>query len=512
MSQGVSILSGELAEAGHEVQIAHYHERLPGPQTEGEFARSIAAREPDVVLYSFGTNQAAIAHRVADQVRALMPKVPMMSGGVHSTLTPEEPLSWGSLDYAYVGEADGRMDELVTRMGRGEDLASLPNIACMRDGKMKRNPVGPLPDITKQHEPYWEGLDYRDLAMRTRGVIDVVAGRGCPYRCKYCHNAGLIDLYRNDLKASVAQIGFLRTRDPHALLAECVKYRELCGEHLKTFAWGDDQAVMSKPFMRTWAEIYPRALPDVPFAINATLNYVDDEVAELLGRAGCNLVKFGLESGSPRIRKFLGRPDHKEEVLLGALERLRRHDINTRAYVIVGTPTETREELLQTFRFAAKLGLDTVRPSILFPYPGTPLYDYCVENDLIDHELLADVRNYYERSVLRGFEPDMAVLLARIMDSYPILMNAELGGEVGEAFAPLARVVLDASEEEWLGGARQRVLGEQTALNQVLHERKLVFYAVPFQDRPDASFLQRPRRRPLVNIDDTPNLTIEAAL
>jgi radical SAM superfamily enzyme YgiQ (UPF0313 family) len=511
MSAGVSMLSGELADAGHHVTVAHYHEQLPGPQNDADFAAHLASLQPDVALFSFGTNQAAIARRIVTRFKELAPAVPTMAGGVHCTLTPEEPLSWGSLDYVFIGEADGRMNDLVTRLGRGEDVRQEPNVACVRQGFVKRNRVGPLPDVEKQHEPFWAGIDYRDLAVRMRGVIDVLAGRGCPYRCTYCHNAGLIDLYRRDLEVPVAKIGFTRTRDPHALLAECLKFRQVCGEHLKMFSWGDDMAIMSKPFLRTWAEIYPREFPDTPFCLNATLNFVDDEVAELLARAGCNLVKFGLESGSARLRSFLRRPDYRERVLVEALERLRRHDINSRAYVIVGIPTETKEELLSTFRLAAQLGIDTVRPSILFPYPGTPMYDYCVEHDLIDRVLLSEVRNYYERSVLRGFDPEMQKLLGRIMVGYPALMNAELPGEVGSAYAPLARIVLEASEDAWLGGERQRVLDRQAAIDVEMRRGGHVFYSVPFPDRPDASFLVRPRRRHLVNVDDTPNPTVEAA-
>ncbi|MCC6528031.1 MAG: radical SAM protein [Polyangiaceae bacterium] len=511
MSQGVSILASELADAGHAVTVLHYHESLPGPQTPAECAAAIAAVGPDVALFSFGSNQAAVARSVVDLLKARCPSLPTLAGGVHCTLTPEEPLGWGSLDYVFVGEADGRMDGLVTRLARGEDIAGEPNIACRRQGFVKKSRVESLPDVTRQARPFWEGIDYRDLCIRMRGVVDVVAGRGCPYRCTYCHNAGLIELYRADLGVPMSKIGFTRTRDPHALLEECIHYRAICGEHLKMFSWGDDMAVMSKDFLRTWAEIYPREFPDLPFALNATLNFLDDEVVALLGRAGCNLVKFGLESGSARLRKFLRRPDYKPEVVSEALARLRRHGINTRAYVIVGVPTETEEEMLSTFKLGAALRIDSVRPSILFPYPGTPIYDYCQERDLVDHEVLGGVHNYYSRTVLRGFDARMHLLLGRIMDTYPMIMNAELGGEVGAAFAPLAQAVLHTPEERWLAGERERVLREQERLNVRFRDTHAEFYAVPFPERPDASFLMRARSRPLVNVDDAPNRDIDAS-
>lgn len=511
MSEGVSILAGELADAGHDVRIIHYHESLPGPQTEDEVAAALAEGDPDAVLFSFGTNQAIVTRRICNRFKELRPQTPTMGGGVHCTLTPEEPLSWGSMDYVFIGEADGRLDEILTKLCSGEDISDVPNIACKRRGFIKKNRVAPLPDVAFQHEPYWKGVDFKDLCIRMRGLVSVLAGRGCPYRCAYCHNAGLIDLYRTDLQVPVSKIGFTRTRDPYALLAECIKYREICGPHLKTFSWGDDMAVMSKPFLRTWAEIYPKEFPDTPFALNATLNFLDEEVVSLLAKAGCNLVRFGLESGSARLRKFMRRPDYREQVVVEALERLNRHGINSRAYVIVGIPTETKEELLSTFSMGAQLRIDTVRPSILFPYPGTPIYDYCVENDLIDHEVLSTVRNYYSRTVLRGFDEEMSMLLGRVMDIYPVLMNAEFEGDVGDAFAPLKRKVLETPERDWTSGVREEVLDQQQILNARFRRSGHSFYAVPFLDRPDVSFLIRPRSRPLVNVDDTPNLSINAA-
>jgi anaerobic magnesium-protoporphyrin IX monomethyl ester cyclase len=511
MSQGVSMLSSELADAGHDVDVVHFHEALPGPQSPEQCAELLSARAPDAVMFSFGTNQAAVTRKIADAFKRLSPRTPTLAGGVHCTLTPEEPLGWGSIDYVFVGEADGHMDRLVTKLGRGESIEDEPNIGCQRDGAFKRTKLAPLPSVARQPRPYWEGIDYRDLCIRMRGLVDVLAGRGCPYRCKYCHNAGLIELYRSDMKLPVSQLGFTRSRLARNLLDECIRYKQICGEHLKMFVWGDDMAVMSKPFLREWAEIYPRAIPDVPFALNATLNFLDDEVVALLAQANCALLKFGLESGSARLRKFMQRPDHREQVVISALERLRRHGINSRAYVMVGMPTETKAELLSTFDEAARLRIDTVRPSIFFPYPGTPAHEYCVENDLIDSEVLAGVHNYYTRSVLRGFDAEMHRLISRIMEVFPIVMNAAMGGEVGASYAPLKDRALSAPEDEWDGGLRAEALADQQALNARFRRTGAEFYAVPFPDRPDASFLTRRRVRPLPNIDDTPNPEIDAA-
>jgi radical SAM superfamily enzyme YgiQ (UPF0313 family) len=510
MSQGVSILASELAGAGHEVHVCHFHESLPGARSPEELAVEIARRAPDVVLFSFGTNQAAVTRRIANHLKSIAPELPTMGGGVHCTLTPDEPLGWGSMDYVFVGEADGHMDRLVTMLGERKSIEDEPNIACKRRGFVKRSKIAPLPSVERQARPFFEGIDYRDLAARMRGVVDVIAGRGCPYRCKYCHNAGLIELYRADMELPVAKLGFTRTRSAADLLEECLEYRRICGEHLKMFCWGDDMAVMSKPFLREWAEIYPAAIPDVPFTLNATLNFLDDEVVSLLAKANCTLLKFGLESGSARLRKFMQRPDHKDSVIVAALDRLRGHGINTRAYAMVGMPTETMDELFSTFEKAVELRIDTLRPSIFFPYPGTPAYDYCVEHDLIDWDVLESVPNYYTRSVLRGFDPEMHQLISRVMEVYPILMNSHMPGEVGESYRPLWQRALEASAHDWANGARDLVLQRQQELNRRFRASGHEFYAVPFADRPDASFLIRPRTRKLPNVDDAPNPQVTA--
>ena len=105
----------------------------------------------------------------------------------------------------------------------------------------------------------------------------------------------------------------------------------------------------------------------------------------------------------------------------------------------------------------------------------------------------------------------MRELLGRIMDVYPVLMNADLGGAVGEAFAPLAQVVLTTPEDAWACGARESVLAEQQRLNELFREQRAEFYAVPFPERPDVSFLMRRRARMLVNVDDVPSRATDAA-
>ena len=502
MSQGVSMLATELAEAGHDVTVLHDHESLPACPTLEHTLRRLLAADPAVVLLSFGTNQAPLALALAADVRRVRPGLPVMAGGVHATLSPGDVLRSGAVGHVFQGEADGRMDRLVQRLAAGDDLADEPGVALLVRGEVHRTPVGPLPDPRRQRLPYLAGIDYRDLCLRMRGTVDVCAGRGCAYQCTYCHNAGLAGLYRADLGRLAAGRARLRMRDPLALLEECRRYRDVCGPALKTFAWGDDVAVSSHPFLEVWAHEYPRLFPDTPFAVNACLPHLDDEAVRLLADAGCNLVKFGLESGSERLRRLLRRPDPALRHLQPALERLERHGLATRAYVIVGLLTETLPELLSTFTMSARLGIDTVRPAVFFPYPGTPLHARCEAEGLIDRVAFDRVRNYYGQSVLRHTDPDVARLIDRIMEIYPILLNAELPGRPGAVFAPLRDRALSGTPADWHAGLRDEVLATQQAWNQRLRDEGAVFYAVPFPDRPDASFLLRRRRRPLVNVDD----------
>jgi radical SAM superfamily enzyme YgiQ (UPF0313 family) len=91
---------------------------------------------------------------------------------------------------------------------------------------------------------------------------------------------------------------------------------------------------------------------------------------------GVNSVGMGLESGNERTLKYLKGGNVTVADNLNAIKILHKHGIAANASFIIGSPDETREEILDTLHFIKTSGLDFVDTFVLIPFPGTPVWEY----------------------------------------------------------------------------------------------------------------------------------------
>ena len=127
------------------------------------------------------------------------------------------------------------------------------------------------------------------------------------------------------------------------------------------------------------------------------------ENTDLLKETGCRYVAMGIECGDEAFRKrFLNR-NMSDARLAEGFGRFRARGIFTTSFNMIGFPVDYDDALTEaTVRLNRKIRPDYCQVSIFYPFPGTRLYGYCVEKDLIDPERAAGQSRYYEESVLRG--------------------------------------------------------------------------------------------------------------
>ncbi len=116
------------------------------------------------------------------------------------------------------------------------------------------------------------------------------------------------------------------------------------------------------------------------------VDLIDDEICSLLKRMGVIHIDFGIESGNQRILDLLNKKITIKQIE-SAVFLCKKYGFSVGGTVMIGSPTETEEEMLNTLAFIKKLKLDKFYFYTVTPFPGTPLYDYCVEHDLLPKEL-----------------------------------------------------------------------------------------------------------------------------
>lgn len=318
--------------------------------------------------------------------------VPVIVGGVHisalpSTLSPD-------MDVGVIGEGEKTIVDLFAlfeRDGRfnGEALTAIKGIVFHRDGRIvvteKNSIIGPL-DTLRQPA--------RDL-LRIRNSTSMFTSRGCPYQCTFC--------------ASCRFWGKLRFFSAEYVVEEI---KDLIRQYgVRKISFWDDLFVADRTRLKKIRDLLKAEgiLGTVEFRSHVRSNLVTDELALILKEMNVR-VGMGLESGSPTTLEYLKGKNVSLQHHVNAIRTLRRHGIKFSASFIIGSPRETREDILQTLSFIKENRLSNFDIYVLTPLPGTPVWEDARTRGLVSEEMDWDRLN-----VNFGVNHKKAVILSEML-------------------------------------------------------------------------------------------------
>ncbi len=362
--QGIGSISAVLKQAGHRTRLL-YLWQLEGDALDG----CIREFKPDLVALSLTSGFFQFGCAVAKQIQERH-RLPVILGGIHPTLKPEESIAADGVFAICVGEGEYPMRELCEALAGGRDPTGIANLWVKQNGAVHRNePRPPIADLDSLPFPDREILPMDEL-LRTLPEAEFMGSRGCPHLCTYCVNHALIEMYKG-------KGPYVRHRSVDNLLDEI---EAVLGRYPKIGFLGfhDDTFTLRPSWLKEFSEKYPKRF-DRPFWCNATASSVTDETAQRLRDAGCYEVRIGLESGNDHLRRdVLGKKATREDIL-NAFRRLREAGIDSYSFNMIGLPYETRETIEDTIRLNQLARPDELFCSVFQPYPGTRLYDLCRE-------------------------------------------------------------------------------------------------------------------------------------
>ncbi len=190
----------------------------------------------------------------------------------------------------------------------------------------------------------------------------VVTSRGCPGGCRFCIK-------------HVSYGQSVRFRSPENILAELEMLIGLGIRHVHMYA--DLFTVSREQVMGLCEEILERKWR-IRWTCNSRVDFVDPEMLQMMARAGCWMISWGIESGSEEVLRRAGKGIRLEQVEK-ALRWAKGAGIRNWGYFIIGLPGETEETIRETIRLSLRLPLDLALFHIAAPYPGSPLFFEVVE-------------------------------------------------------------------------------------------------------------------------------------
>lgn len=378
---GPACLAAFLRRHGHEAALL----RVTTDADLAQVAAQVREAGPGLLGMSLTTRQWLRGRDVAGALRERLGgphTVPLVAGGLHPTFSAEDVLRHPGFDYVCVGEGEEALLDLVEALARdGRVTAPIPNIQ-VRGGPpaAQRTPFEPIDALP------WMA---RDLLAEEHGVVHVTTQRGCPFPCTYCAARMYNVLYEGQ--------SYGRRRSHESVLAELEAIK--AAGPLNYVIFLDDTFTIHHPWVKEFCRVYARRLR-VPFSLHARADTVTQDLLARLAEAGCKHITFGVESGSPRVRREVMKRPIPDQRIKEAFRWSKDLGIITTANYMLGLPGETREDLELTLALHEELQPDDFGYFVFYPYPGTDLFRLCRDQGYLPDDHLQLPANH-RTSILR---------------------------------------------------------------------------------------------------------------
>ncbi|MBI4455662.1 MAG: radical SAM protein [Acidobacteria bacterium] len=280
-------------------------------------------------------------------------------------------------DHTYVLGAHGTMDpSYVARLVRkggiireepevavlkivsGEDRQAIPGLTYLEGNKVVSNPSQDPPPLDDLAIPAYHLVDIRrygyELLGRNFALLETT--RGCPHSCTYCY-LGMYPKYRLKSPQRVVQevkmlLSTTPTQNVYFIDLEFAIHRRHCEAVLS--------ALIESGLKFRWC-------------CQTRADSIDLELLKKMRQAGCRLVHYGVETGSPRVLEMVNKRIHLEEIRR-AVRLTHQAGLDSACFFMLGFPTESESEIRQTLNFAVDLNPTYASFHIATPYPETRMY------------------------------------------------------------------------------------------------------------------------------------------
>jgi radical SAM superfamily enzyme YgiQ (UPF0313 family) len=373
---GIQTLAPILRRQGHAVMM--FDTCHPAMRPE-QVADAVQQERPDVIGISFlSTTTYPAAKRMAGRLKLAAPSVPIIVGGPFATVNADHILGdCPQIDCVGVGEGEELLPDYLSNLN---DPGSVAGLVWRKGEEIIQNAARPplrdldrfpYPDRTSLPIDYIESLPLDVPAVLSLDKFCTMqTSRGCPYSCIYCDIPSISE-------------GKWRSRSAKHVLGEMQELNDL---GYRSVYLTDDHFLIHRGRIGDICDgIIERKL-EFRWGCEGRVDSAAVDQLGLMSKANCDFLAFGVEAGTQKVLDRLGKKQTLEQVEQ-AVSKAKRHGIKrVHGFFVVGSPGETAGEILASFRFAARLKLDTFGFNRLCAYRGTPLWQEYADRGIIDDE------------------------------------------------------------------------------------------------------------------------------
>lgn len=357
------------------IMLRQHHEYIealnnPNNPVWKEVSSVINNFNPDVVGLSVMTCKYGSALKVSHLVKEFNPECLVVWGGPHPTIQPREILKEQVVDFVVQAEGEETIAELCQHIAAGEkDFTNIAGIHWKKEGKIIANrPRSLIENLDSLPFPARESLLFSEY-YTPADLSNIMTGRGCPFDCDFCG-------------AKTIWTRKVRSRSVNNIIDEIYYLKEQyhTGE---VFFWDDSFTINRKKILEL-CEIMVKKKVDVSWTCTTRVDLLDDKMLHMMKKAGCKKISIGIETGSPRILELVNKKSTLDQAREAA-RLLRKNHIDWEAFLMIGFPDETEEDIQQTIAFARELKPTNLCMSIFTPYPGSRLFEVARKYGLISN-------------------------------------------------------------------------------------------------------------------------------
>jgi len=372
---GLLYIAAYVRSRGHSVRIIDCNIVSPSvesfePFFEKEFARKFSAIK--VIGLTAMTCTVKKAFKIARICKRYYPNTLIVFGGVHATFVTDEVIGDPFVDAVVLGEGEKTLEEIVA----GKDLSQIKGVVFKRPVQkhgyeiVRNSPRERITDLDSLPMPAYDllpVLKYKPAkgSYKKLPAMSMMTSRGCPGRCTFCSKTLGDRIVFKSAEKILEEIQYLIS---HYKIRQILFY--------------DDTFTVYKDNVIRLCDLILKNKIDVAWTCFARVDFVDLEMLKKMKRAGCHQIMYGVENIDGAVLRNLNKNIDLAQVT-NAVKWTKEAGIECRVAFMVGSPGDNEEIVRKNINFIKKLNPDLLIANITTPFPGTAMFKWAKEKNLI---------------------------------------------------------------------------------------------------------------------------------